>query len=170
MITEVKTSLPIGTPGDLDDNFTAMSGDVVSRTLESGPISFGTMCAKGTGDRQIAPLAAQADKLAGILVRAHHYANPEEVDDDALLAGVTGGVLRVGRIKVFAVGAVTPEDEVHVQCIASSGHPVGSFRADAEADKTLDCSAFAEWVTSGEDDVVVLDLDMRNAPLGTVDS
>lgn len=172
MQTEVLSRMPIGIPGQLADLHTAEFGDVVSAVNEeaAAEIPFGVMVKQGTDDDDVKLLAAQADKLKGIVVFGHNFDYPVQRGDTGLKPGVHFGILRKGRIFVRTEDAVTPASEVHVRAVAVDPEVKGAFRGTDDGADTLDITAFAKWVTSADaGEVAILEIDMNQSSLAALD-
>lgn len=184
MQTEVlDTPLP-GVAGDMADHWTASNGDIVSRASEEDETGIppGVMVAEGEGDDGALLLGATSDVLAGVAVRGHWYATPQQLipvlTGLGYAPGVTFGVGRTGRYRVLIEENVAKGDEVHVRAVAvtDDDEVAGAFRASGAGTDTIDCTAFCKWVKGGEVDedtgfgVAVVEINMGLAPLAEADS
>jgi hypothetical protein len=175
----------VGSPGDIADLHTATDGQIVTATNAnaSAAIVIGTMVKRGTVERSMLTLAAQADKATahGVLTRAHSYTEDEvttnaDTETDELAADATGGVGRTGDYVVLIEEDVDIGDVVRVRCVAGAGEIAGAFRTSQD---TTDClllptDAFY-WVKGGTVDadtgfgVAVLHIDMNHIVRATAD-
>lgn len=168
----------LGTPGDLADMFTATDGDIKTalNANASASIVFGTMVKRGTAERTMLTVSAQADKATahGILTRAHHYSEDEietnsDTETDALKADALGGVGRTGDYVVLIEEDVDIGDAVRVRCVAGAGEIAGAFRTTQDSTDCLllPTDAFF-WVKGGTVDadtgfgVAVLHVDFNH--------
>ncbi len=177
----------VASPGDIADNHTARSGDIVSAINEeaSASIVVGTMVKLGTGGGLAKKLTDSHEIPFGIVTRAHAYANPAEIDAlevdtdvfyDALAPGVPLGIGRVGRFAVLIEEDVDFDDPVHVRAVATTGEVAGAFgKSDGGAD-TIDCSAFCRYIADYDVDsdtgfgVAIVEVNMLMASLSVTDS
>lgn len=180
--TTVDSPAAIGVAGQLADLFTVKNGDVTAGTNEEAvnPIPFGVMVKKGTAVGRIKLPTAAADVLLGILVHAQDYDDPTQLSNvtvntnlqAAIKTGITGGLLRKGKILVIPEATGTEASQVHMRIVASGGNTqLGSFTPTAEAGKTVNCSSFARWCdgvpTLGQPST--LDIDLTNSALVVAD-
>ncbi len=181
MQTEVKTEPDLGLPGQLADLFSASDADVVAKKSEeeTASIPFGVMVAQGEEDDGVLNLAANNDRLVGIVVHAHGYNRDSELDDDGLRPGCTFDVLNEGRIIVRVEDSVTPSSEVHVRAVTggSSGYgeagaeTAGAFRGTDDGADTINITEFARYTRSADaGELTIVDITMRGQPFQNADS
>ncbi len=149
MQTVVLSAPLVASPGDMADLHTAEVGDRVSAVNEeaSASIVIGTMVKLGTGANLVKKLTDSHEEPFGIVLRAHHYASPTEIDAlevdtdvfyDALAPGVPLTVGRAGRYAVLIEESVNFDDPVHVRAVATTGEVAGAFgKTDGGADTIL---------------------------------
>jgi hypothetical protein len=162
MITEVFTDAPIGSPGSPADHWSANNADIVSATLE-GDTAEGLFVTQGSLPKTADVLGDDDDPILGLVCKSAHLATPSQIDADGVIQeGVTVGIARTGRHVVFGNGAFSPGAAVYVRYTAVEGEPVGSVSVATDAGKNRLLSAVvARWVTSGEDELGVLDINVN---------
>jgi hypothetical protein len=187
MQTVVHSAPPIGSPGDLADQFTAAESDIRSAVNEETTASIlpGTMVKRGTAARTAKNLTDSHETPFGVVTRGHAFSVPTQLDGvevsagvffDGLKPGVPFGVGRDGRYVVIIEENVSITDEVHVRAVATTGEIAGAFAASDLGADGINCSAFAEWVEGGTVDpdtgfgVAVVELHMGLASLSVTDS
>lgn len=174
MQTEVRAEMKLGIPGQLANEHSERTAEVVTRTSEeaSASIPFGVFVQKGTDDGDVKKLTATTNKLVGIVVWEANFTPVYQVDDTGLKPGVTMAVMRKGAIIVYPETAVIAHtSEVHVRAIAAGSEVAGAVRATADGTDTIDCTAFATWLTSADaGEPAVLEIDMANAALAVADT
>lgn len=139
---------------------------------------FGIMVKKGAvaGAANLLSGASDASKLLGVVMFNHLFDVPEQMaaDGSGLLPGTYFGVAKTLRWVVPTEAAVTAQtSEVHVRHTANgAGHLViGGFTPTADPNKTIDCTAFASWVTDTTGaGLAVLEIDMAMANLAAADT
>lgn len=94
--------------------------------------------------------ATSAPLLAGVVAHSHAYAKGSELGDSGLKPKVTIQVLEDGQVWVLPEEAVAPGDDVRFRAVAPGAEQVGAWLKTASAGETVDCSAFARWVSSGD--------------------
>lgn len=162
----------IAIAGQLADNGFKFVESRIS-TEASAEIPFGTMVTWGTSkDTDALKLntsaAAMVGKLAGVVVFEQAYAKDTELGTTGLKPGATLNLLRRGRIYVLPEESVAPGDAVRVR--AAGTGTIGAFRKTSDTGNTLDCSKFAQWVTSGSSTVpAVLEIDLVGMGMATAD-
>lgn len=152
---------PVGLIGQLDDatfwkDAWSKVNSMTAATDGSDVIYFGTACALET-DGTIKRLDAQADVLAGILIRGDAYNLPNELaagNDTAGSPGIkaqaVGSVLKRGRIRVMLDETVAAGDTVRYYAKAVSGKRQGAFRTtDPTGTDTVVISTGARFVEGG---------------------
>ncbi len=128
--------------------------DALSKITEGASLEFGLGCALGTSDNQVAPLAAIADKFAGVVI--HRHREEGELGDK-----VSVSVLRKGRIYVKVEEAVVKGDPAFVRAVAAGAERAGAFRKSADGTDTIDLTGKAEFVTSADaGELAVLDINL----------
>ncbi len=143
--------------------------DVVSYYSEeaSEEMPFGVMLQQGTAVNGALLCNATDDNLIGILLHSNAYNQPNELGDEGLLPGMTLNVLRKGRVWVYAEEAVGPASTVLLRVVGTNGTPgdqVGDFRDTADDSDTIDCSAFARFITSTSGaGLAVIEIDMTGS-------
>lgn len=177
MQTAVTSAPLIGVPGQLSTLQSVSDSVVRSATSEeaSTSIPFGRLVVRGTATDGVKLPAAQEDKIAGVVVFAQNYAKSDgdhvgQLDANGLTPGTTFDLLRTGSIFVLATDTCAPGDAVLYQAETTGGdaavHPLGSFCKTPESGKTVDISAFAEWLSGGDvGDIVEIFIDVSNAAL-----
>lgn len=182
MQTEITTTPALGVPGQIPDLANVLDANIRSGTSEevSASIAFGRLVVKGTADDGVTLPTTQEAVPYGVVVFGQAYARSSDggvaqLDDNGLTPGTTFGCLRVGEILVLATETVAPGDEVHYQAETTGGdaavHPLGSFCKTAESGKTVDISAFAQWLSPGDvGDVVQVSIDLRNVGMMASDA
>jgi hypothetical protein len=95
-----------------------------------------------------------------------------DADGSGFLPETTFSVQRTKRIVVITEANVTPTSEVHVRhTVNGAGHlQVGAFLPTADANKTIDMSAFASWQGTYAAGLAVLEIDMANLNLAAADT
>ncbi len=168
----IDTNMPEGVPGMIADS--SFTKDVVSKrnSEETAHIPPGVFVAQGDGDDDVVLPAGAGALLVGLALFGHAYVRTIMVDDTGYLPNITFDVARGGRIRVFAEGAMAPGDEVHVRHTINGGNTqLGAVTPDADAGKTLDCSAFCSVFASGDEtSPPVIEIDLRNVALATADT
>jgi|LULL01.1.fsa_nt_gb hypothetical protein len=128
--------------------------DALSKITEGASLEFGLGCALGTSDNQVAPLAAIADKFAGVVI--HRHREEGELGDK-----VSVSVLRKGRIYVKVETDVQKGDAAFVRAVAVDPERAGAFRNSADGTDTIDLTGKAEFVTSAlAGELAVLDINL----------
>lgn len=95
-------------------------------------------------------LDAQADKLAGILVRTDTFNKSNELGDNGIKPGVIGTVAKRGRVRVMLDETVAIGDTVRYYAKAVSGKHQGAFRTtDPTGTDTVVITAGAKFVSAG---------------------
>lgn len=172
--TSVDATMEIGLEGQLAD-FQSNADAIVDTGISeeaSAAIPFGFFVQKGTNQDGVKlPTGATTPvQLRGISVHGHSFERKTELFDDGLQPKAVFGVLQRGRVFVKANTDVVVGDEVHVCIDTHSGYEIGRCGKDGQAGDTIDITAFARWVRGGlKGSVVVLEIDMNNAALGSAD-
>jgi hypothetical protein len=172
--TSVLTSQDFGVPGQLAD-FQSVSDAVVDMAINTDTVDmpFGTCVKQGTSDDGALMPTSLADLLKGIVVQANDFERLTQLNSDGITPGTPLGLLKRGRVWILPYTDVTPTSEVHVQVVANTDHPVGTIRGTADANKTLDITAFAKWLTTAtvaSGNPAKLDVDFTNVSLATQDT
>lgn len=150
-----------------------MDGATISRTSEeaSAGIALGIAVAEGASVEGCLKLAANTDRLIGIVTNEGAYANPQEMDANGLIQpAVTMNLMFVGPVVVQVEGSVTQASEVHVRAVATGSEVAGAFRAIKDGSDTIDCTAFCRWLSSSSNGMAVLWVDMSKVSLAVADS
>lgn len=175
--TSVPSTMVLGSAGQLADEFTAASGDIIAGTNEeaSSPIPFGCVAYRSSEDGVKLPTSlAQFKDASGVLVEEDVFDTSQLTDvtvhtnpQSAIKPGVTGSFLRHGRILVIPENTGTLSSGVFVRIVAGTGS-VGGFRTAGVVAETVVCTAFARWLTvptAGQPAVV--EIDLTNVDLAT---
>jgi hypothetical protein len=162
MITEVFSDAPIGSPGSPADQWSADQADIISATLVEATAP-GLFVAQGTVAKTAELLDNDDDALYGLVCKSEHLATPSQIDADGVIqVGVTVGLARTGRRVVYIPGAFGPGLPVYVRITADTEGPVGSIQSTSDGAKTRLVPATAiRYVTSGEDELGVIDLNLN---------
>ena len=142
--------------------------DIVSKFNEeaSAEIAFGRGVKFGTNDNGALLPAAESDKIVGITVHSHQYAD-ESLGSTGVVAGGALNVLRKGRIWVMARTAVAPGDRLWVRAVSSgTGYEtLGGLEDADDSTDTIDCTAQGVWLTTAaQGALAVLEVDFTNKP------
>lgn len=171
MQTTVNTVPTIGVAGLLSDADRTKRAISVVNEEASAEFPFGIMLAKGTTPAQAKLLAANTDKLKGILIFGHAYHKDLEVGDTGLKPKMEGAALVRGLIWVLTEGTTPVEgDQVHVRAVATGSEQAGAFRAAKDGTDTIDLTPFARWTGRTGTGIAELYIDLVNAALATADS
>lgn len=175
--TTVPSTMAIGTPGQIADEWTAHNGDAFAGTNEevSASIPFGCLAVRSSNEGVKLPTSLADVKVAsGILIYESLFDASQLTDatvntyatNGAIKPGVTGSFLRRGRIIVIPESTGTEASGVFVR--KSGTGTLGSFRAAAVVGETIVCTPFARWIgtpTAGQP--CVLEIDLNNVDLAT---
>lgn len=147
--------MTVGLLGQLDDD--SMLKDVKSYVHGTdvdldgtAEIAFGTLAALDVTSGECLKLAAQADVIAGVVVRSDAYDIPNELGAVGLTEGTVVGCLTRGRIRVKLEETVAVGDAVRYRAVATTGETPGAFRtSDPTGTDTVLITAGARWVEGG---------------------
>lgn len=161
--------MTVGLLGQLDDDSmlkdvqSFVHGDDVALDGTS-EIAFGTLAARSATAGQCLKLAAQADAIAGVVVRSDAYDIPNELGTVGLTEGTVVGCLARGRIRVKLEETVAVGDAVRYRAVATTGETPGAFRtSDPTGTDTVLITAGARWIEGGTTTTgAILEIDVLN--------
>lgn len=156
--TSVDTTAPLGVAGQLATEYDEHNARVDSGTNEEAAtnIPFGVLVKRGTSKGLIKLPTSAADILDGVLVHADEFDYPSQIDDatvngnaqSAIKPGVVGGILQQGSILVIPEASGAASAGVRFRIAADDDlTQLGAFTPAAEDEFTVDCSAFARWLS-----------------------
>lgn len=167
--TSVSNNFPKGVPGQRTCPPGAVQLEAGVNDEASAQLTFGRMVAQ-SAEGKFKVLAANTDKLAGVLEFGHYYDRDQQLDANGLKPDAYGVVGRKWRGWVVVDETVAVGDAVRVRVTSTGGTP-GTFRKTSSAGNTKDLSALASWRTGGTstEAVAELEIDMTNAASATND-
>lgn len=165
-VTRITTAIR----GQLATNQIAIQKDTKVSEEASAEIPFGVAVRRGTADDGMLLMSANTQKPCGILICDGPFAKDNELGDTGLKPKVVGDVVVRGRVYVWAESAMNVGDAVHVRVTANGGNTqTGTFLPLKDTNKTIDISAFARVVQSGDaTNPPVIEVDMLFAAQAVV--
>lgn len=153
------------------------NNDVVTaknkESTASMPFGFAVCFEGSTDDKGALNPDATTDKIMGITVHSHAYADTALGLGTAgagtavkgVLPGNTTNVLRKGRAYVIAEEAVVPGDRLFIRVVATGAEVEGALRKSADASDCIDSSSQGVWLsTASAGGLAVLEVDFTNKP------
>lgn len=163
--TSYSTNLTAALEGQLAD---AGPHDIITMVNNeaSAEMAFGlAVCFEGSTDDKgaLAP-DATTDKIAGILVRSHAYAQ-SDLGDTGVVPGGTLNVLRKGRVWVKPETAVVPGDRLYIRAVAGEGEREGAVDNGADSSDMIESKNQGVFLTSADaGELAILEVDFTNEP------
>lgn len=143
----VSATLPVAFPGmRSSSHFGHVDGMINGEA--SAEIPFGVCVAQGSTDKSAIKLAATSDKLVGIVMFRHGYADTIELGTTGLKPGVTMEVLDEGECWVIVEEDVTPASAPLVRAVVAGAEIAGAFRDTSDASDLIDVSHFCRFVST----------------------
>lgn len=139
----------------------------------SMPFGFAVCFQGSTVDKGALNPDATTDKIAGLVVHSHAYADTALGLGTAgagtavkgVLPGQTINVLRKGRMWVKVEEAVVPGDRLFIRAVATGAEVEGAIRKSADGTDCIDSSAQGVFLTTAAaDGLAVLEVDFTNKP------
>lgn len=155
--TTYRTVMPVAIEGAIADDGAI---DIESRVLSVSSVTeipFGRPVASGGWDAKVCVLCiGYTDTPIGIAAHSHSYA-AEELGTSGIKSGSMVNVLRHGRIRVKAGGAIADGQGLHYQT------STGKWVTAAVATDTIDMTAQVIARSSGVlNDLIIAEVDMSN--------
>lgn len=139
----------------------------------SMPFGYAVCFEGSTLDKGALNPDATTDKIAGITLHSHAYADVNLGLGTAgagtavkgVLPGQTINVLRKGRLYVKVEEAVAPGDRLFIRVVATGAEVEGAIRKSADASDCIDSSSQGVFLTTaGAGELAVLEVDFTNKP------
>jgi len=172
--TTYSAAPPIAFAGMLAD---IAGNDVVcfknKESTASMPFGYAVCFEGSTDDKGALNPDATTDKICGITLHSHAYADSALGLGTAgagtavkgVLPGNTTNVIRKGRVWVIAEEAVVPGDRLFIRVVAAGAEVEGALRKSADASDCIDSSSQGVWLsTASAGGVALLEVDFTNKP------
>lgn len=143
----VSNTLPVAFPGMRSSAHFGHVDSMINGEA-SAEIRFGIAVAQGSTDKSAIKLAATSDKLVGVVMFRHGYADTIELGDTGIKPGVVMEVLNEGECWVIVEEDVTPASAPLVRAVASGSEIAGAFRDTSDGSDLIDVSHFCRFVST----------------------
>lgn len=171
--TSVSATSDVAFPGLVGDNTAEDSRSLLNEEA-SAEIPFGMMVAKGSTEGGALKVAANTDKLVGVVRHGHNYSKAPngELGTTGLKPGVTMMIHTDGPIWVLVDESVAVGDAVRVRGDTNSSTVPGTFCKTTSAGHTY-LLKNARWLkgtvtlADGTTKIALLDIDMANIATAT---
>ncbi|MEA3330614.1 MAG: hypothetical protein U9Q29_02850 [Campylobacterota bacterium] len=131
--------------------------NIISKMVETGPISQGLAVTRGTGDNQVLKATATGADFMGVAV-ATTAGQADSLDAFEYQEDSAINLLGFGRIYVICENGCVPGDAVFFRHTVGTGSVIGAFRTDADTATADEITNATFESTAGAGELAILQL------------